>query len=75
MIISNFSVLLAKKKLKVSDAVRATGISKTTLHKLYNEQTSRIDFETIDKLCEFLDIEVGDLLKYKPNKNQESTHV
>lgn len=65
MIICNFAVLLAEKKLKVADAIRATGISKSTLHKLYNDQTTRIDFDTIDKLCKFLECEVGDLLIYK----------
>ena len=65
MIVCNFAVLLAERKMKVADAIRATGISKSTLHKLYNDQTTRIDFETIDKLCEFLECEVGDLFTYK----------
>lgn len=70
MIISHFPVLLAERKLKVSDAVRATGISKTTLHKLYNEQSSRIDFETIDKLCNFLEVGVGELFEFIPDKKE-----
>ncbi|GAC1376202.1 MAG: hypothetical protein NVS3B3_14720 [Aquirhabdus sp.] len=73
MIICNLPVLLAEKRLKVSDAVRATGISQSTLHKLYHAQTSRIDFETIGKLCELLNVEVGDLLKYVPDpKNAQN---
>lgn len=75
MIISNFPVLLAERKLKVSDAVRATGISKTTLHKLYNEQSSRIDFETIDKLCEFLEVGVGELFEYISNDKKGNQEV
>jgi putative transcriptional regulator len=73
MIISNLPVLLAERRLKVVDVARATSMSKTTLHKLYNEQSTRIDFETIDKLCELLNVGVGDLLKYVPNqKNGEN---
>ena len=45
-----------------------TGISKSTMHKIYNEQTSRIDFETMDRICEALDIDVGDLYTYVPNE-------
>ena len=67
MIICNLAVLLAKNKLKVSDAVRATGISQSTLLRLYHEQTTRIDFDTIEKLCGFLNVEVGALLEYVPN--------
>lgn len=32
----------------------------STLHKLYNEESSRIDFNTIEQLCEFLDVQVGE---------------
>lgn len=45
-----------------------TDISKSTMHKIYNDQTTRIDFETIDKICEALDVQVGDLFQYEPNK-------
>ena len=67
MIISNLAVLLAERKLKVADLVRSTGINKSTLHKLYNDESVRIDFETIDKICLALDVEVGDLLVLKKN--------
>ena len=46
-------------------------MSKTTLHKLYNGQSTRIDFETIEKLCVLLNVEVGDLLKIKQNDEQD----
>ncbi|QEK37186.1 MULTISPECIES: helix-turn-helix transcriptional regulator [Acinetobacter] len=71
MIISNLAVLLAERKLKVADLVRSTGINKSTLHKLYNDESARIDFETIDKICIALDIEVGDLLIFKKNDNNQ----
>ena len=41
------------------------------MHKIYNEQTSRIDFETMDKICEALDVGVGELFTYIPNKASE----
>lgn len=65
MINSNLAVLLAERKMKVADLVRSTGINKSTLHKLYNDESVRIDFETIDKICIALNIEVGDLLVFK----------
>ena len=67
MIISNLAVLLAERKMKVADLVRSTGINKSTLHKLYNDESVRIDFETIDKICLALDVEVGDLLVLNKN--------
>ncbi|NWK74476.1 helix-turn-helix transcriptional regulator [Acinetobacter sp. SwsAc6] len=71
MIISNLAVLLAERKLKVADLVRSTGINKSTLHKLYNDESVRIDFETIDKICVALNVEVGDLLIFKQNENNQ----
>ena len=64
-------VLLAERRMKVADLIRMTGISKSTMHKVYNEQTSRIDFETMDKICEALEIGVGDLFTYVPNESVE----
>ena len=72
MIISNLVVLLAERKLKVADLVRSTGINKSTLHKLYNDESVRIDFETIDKICIALDVEVGDLLVFKKIDNNQN---
>lgn len=69
MILCNLPVLLAERRMKVADLIRMTGISKSTVHKIYNEQTSRIDFDTMDKICEALDIEVGDLFTYVPNNS------
>ncbi|HCI76394.1 MULTISPECIES: helix-turn-helix domain-containing protein [Psychrobacter] len=69
MILCNLPVLLAERRMKVADLIRMTGISKSTVHKIYNEQTSRIDFDTMDKICEALDIEVGDLFTYVPNES------
>ncbi|MCH2005301.1 helix-turn-helix domain-containing protein [Acinetobacter ursingii] len=58
--------------MKVADLVRSTGINKSTLHKLYNDESVRIDFETIDKICFALNGEVGDLLVFK---NMNENHV
>ena len=62
---------------KVADLIRMTGISKSTMHKIHNEQTSRIDFETMDRICDALDIGVGDLYTHIPkdseNRDKEET--
>ena len=65
MIKSNLAVLLAERKMRVADLVKETGINKSTLYKLYNDESVRIDFETIDKICSALNIQVGDLLIFK----------
>lgn len=71
MIVIKLPILLAERKLRVADVVRATKLSKTTLHKLYNEESKRIDFETINTLCRFLDCQVGDLFEYVEDEETE----
>ena len=73
MIVNHLPTLLAERRLKVADAVRATGVSKTTLHKIYNDQSSRIDFDTIDKLCEYLEVGVGDIFEYVKEDKEKNT--
>lgn len=63
MIKCNFAEMIGARKLKVSDVVRETGINRSTLTRLYHETTSRIDFDTLETLCRFLDCEVGDFLE------------
>ncbi len=72
MIKCKLPLLLAEKRLKVADVVRETGISKTTLHKIYNEQSTRIEFETIDKLCAFLEVTVDELFEHIPNDTEDA---
>lgn len=67
MIKCNLVLLLAERQLKVADVVRQTGISKTTLHKIYKDESTQIDFETIDKLCDFLGITMGEIFEYVPD--------
>lgn len=70
MIICNLPVLLAERRLRVADLVRMTDISKSTLHRLYNGDTVRIEFDTLNKLCEVLQVEAGDILKYTPEEKK-----
>ncbi|WP_371747934.1 helix-turn-helix domain-containing protein [Psychrobacter sp. M13] len=49
-----------------------TDISKSTLHRIYNDETTRIEFDTLSKLCQVLKITPGDILKYVPDENEEN---
>lgn len=60
--------LLGERKLRASEVSRKTGINKNTLSSLYNERVSGIRFDTLEKLCRFLDCSVNDLIEYIPNE-------
>ncbi len=68
MIKCNLSRIMGEKKLKVSDIERATGLHRHKITALYKETAMKVDLDTIDKLCEYLECEVGELFeKYSPD--------
>lgn len=53
---------MAIHKVNMKDIHEATGISRTTISNLYNENSKGIQFDTLDKLCNFFNCDVGELL-------------
>ena len=66
MIKTNFAVLMAERGLKIADVYEDTGISKTTLMALAENTGKGVQFETVDKLCNYLGIELKDFFVYVP---------
>lgn len=67
--------LLGERKLRAAELSRRTGINKNTVSALWNERSSRIGFDTLDKLCRELDCQVGDILEYTNDKDSpKGTH-
>lgn len=67
MLINNLAVLMARKKIRIAELHRLTGISASTLSNIYNEKTEMISFHTIEKLCWALECAVGELFEYIPD--------
>lgn len=59
---SNLSTLMGSKRYSIQDVHAKTGLSRGTISSLYNDLATRIDFETIIKLCDLFECEVGTLL-------------
>ncbi|MSU30896.1 helix-turn-helix transcriptional regulator [Staphylococcus sp. McC-251-APC-3A2] len=57
---NQFRVILARKKLNISEVFENTGIAKTTLYGLYYERTKNPDTSTIMKICNYLEITPND---------------
>lgn len=59
---NNLRILMAKNKMNIQDVHEKTGMSRTTISKLYNETSTTISFDTIYALCTLFNVEPGDLL-------------
>jgi len=65
----HLSRIMGEKKLRVADVARAIGIHRNAITLLYEESATRVDLETIDKLCDFLECKVSDLFEHVIDKN------
>ena len=63
MIRCHLSRKMGENKMKIADVARETGLNRSTVTALYNESATRLDLETIEKLCILFKCQIGDLLE------------
>ncbi|MBV2130487.1 helix-turn-helix domain-containing protein [Arsukibacterium indicum] len=68
-IIVNLDVMLARRKMKMKELADEVGISQTNLSLLKNSHVRGIRFNTLEKLCQVLQCQPGDLLEYQEEKS------
>lgn len=71
-IIINIDVMLAKRKMSVTELSQRLGISIVNTSILKNGRAKGIKFETLAKLCNILDCQPGDLLEYREKEEDET---
>jgi putative transcriptional regulator len=64
---SRLSILMGEQRYNIQAVIDKTELDRTTVSKLYHDKLKRIDFKTLDKLCELFDCEPSDILKYSKN--------
>lgn len=68
MIIVNLDIMLAKRKMSVTELTEKVGITMTNISLLKNGKVKGIKFSTLEKICEILSCQPGDILEYRKNK-------
>ncbi len=64
-IIVNLDVMLAMRKVKSKDLAAHVGITEQNLSLLKSGKVRGIRFATLEKICEYLQCQPGDLLEYR----------
>lgn len=64
MIIFNIDVMLAKRKMSVSELADRVGFTMANVSLLKNGKIKALKISTLDKLCRVLDCQPSDLLEY-----------
>ena len=65
MIIINLDVMMAKRKVSLTELSEKLGITMANVSILKNGHAKGIRFETLDKICKILDCQPGDILEYR----------
>ena len=75
MIIINIDVMLAKRKMSVTELSERVGITMANISILKNGKAKAIRIETLDKICRALDCQPGDILEWIPGDAEDGGEV
>jgi putative transcriptional regulator len=63
--IVNIDVMLARRKMSVTELAEKVGITMANLSILKNGKARAIRFSTLEAICKALDCQPGDILEYR----------
>lgn len=66
-IIINIDVILARRKMSVTELADRVGITLANISILKNGRAKAVRFETLNAICRALDCQPGDILTYVPD--------
>ena len=65
MIIINLDVMMAKRKINLTELAEKLDITLANLSILKTGKSKAIRFSTLNKICEVLECQPGDILEYR----------
>ena len=68
-IVINIDVMLAKRKMSVTELSEKVGITMANLSILKNAKAKAIRLSTLDAICKALECQPGDILEYRPDED------
>lgn len=70
-IIVNLDVMMAKRKVSLSQLAEEVDITLANLSILKNNKAKAVRFSTLEAICKALDCQPGDILEYVPGGQEE----
>ncbi|WP_416296536.1 helix-turn-helix domain-containing protein [Paenibacillus illinoisensis] len=71
-IIINIDVMLAKRKMTVTELAERVEITIANISILKNGKAKAIRLSTLDAICKALDCQPGDLLEYRADEDEDA---
>ena len=66
-IIINIDVMLARRKMSVTELAEKVGITMANISVLKNGKAKAIRFSTLEAVCKALECQPGELMEYSPD--------
>jgi putative transcriptional regulator len=66
-IVVNLDVMLARRKMRSRDLAAQVGITEQNISLLKSGKVRGVRFDTLERICEVLQCQPGDLLEYRPD--------
>lgn len=70
-IVVNLDVMLAKRKMTLSQLSEQVDITLANLSILKNSKAKAVRFSTLEAICRVLECQPGDILEYVPDPGEE----
>jgi putative transcriptional regulator len=70
-IIINIDVMLANRKMSVTELSERVGITMANLSILKNGKAKAVRFSTLEAICKALECQPGDILEYRNDTDSE----
>ena len=67
-IIVNLDVMLARRKMRSRELAERIGIAEQNVWLLKSGKVKGMRFDTLEKICEILQCQPGDILEYRPDE-------
>ena len=71
-IMINLDIMMAKRKMGLTDLADKVGITLANLSVLKNNRARAVRFSTLDSICKALDCQPGDIIEYRFDENDEN---
>ncbi|MFK7876713.1 MAG: helix-turn-helix domain-containing protein [Paracoccaceae bacterium] len=67
-IVVTLDVMLARRKMRSKELAERVGVTEANISLLKSGKVKGVRFETLEKICDILDCQPGDLLEWVPDK-------
>lgn len=70
-IVVQLDIMLARRKVKSKDLAEHVGITEANMSLLKQGKVKGVRFDTLEKICAYLQCQPADLLVYEPERSEE----